>query len=422
VEVGIRNVQMVIFLAPETEEKLGQVTIVTVTEPDATHAGVPMEELAQRWRQTLRLTFSEALWGMEFNRLYPLARQLIVVAILMLAGALELVVLLISKRLPRLRHRVHRLLRTIEITQHDEASEAYGRTMASSAEGEEPAAASSGPPVGEEGDQPSTSAALHRLGKRRSRRWPSLAALERLLDQILANRERFIADLSLRKRLKPDRVPLILNLANLMARVLLLSVIVVLSVGGVGMSLIFPSTREAALFIALQSLAIPLLWMILALAQPLLELVMDQLINMWRTDTELADPGSLRYGLRASTYSELMRMLSGFLFIAVGLYGTILIRGVDPRVLAGAGALVIAIGFRARTLLEDMISGLMIIVRTAAWADGRRALEVIGTTARELRKETEWGELIQEEPAVLGIDEIGDDGTLIRVSEGAGWR
>ncbi len=465
VEVGIRNDQTVIFLAPDTKEKLGQVTIVTVTEPDARHAGVPMEELAQRWRQSLRVVFSEALWGMEFNRHYPLARQLIVVAILTLAAAVVLVVLLVYKRLRRLRHRLRSLLRTIENTQRDEANEAFGKAVAAP-----------GPLAGDRSNEPGVSAALEPLSERRSRRWPSLASLERFLDQILGNRERFMADLSFKKLLQPHRIRNIINLSNLMSRVLLLTVIVALALAGVGMFLIFPSTREASLFIALQSLAIPLLWMTLALAQPLLDLVMDQVINMWRSDAELEDPGTTRYGLRASTYSEVMKMLSGFLFIAVGLYGTILILGVDPSVLAGAGALAIAIGFLARNLLEDMISGLMIIfndrfaigdvinvgdkgglveainlhitrlrggdgrltsipnrqidvvdnltqdwarvdftVRIDAWADGRRALEIIGTTARQLWKEAEWRELIQEEPAVLGIDEIGHEGTLIRV-------
>lgn len=475
VEVGIRNDQTVIFLAPNTKEKLGQVTIVTVTEPDARHAGVPMEELAQRWRQSLRVVFSEALWGMEFNRHYPLARQLIAVAILTLSAGVVLVVLLIYKRLRRLRHRLRSLLRSIEITQRDEANEAFGKAVAAPVDGKGPAASSPAPRPGDRSDEPGISAALKPL-KSRSWRWPSLASLERFLDQILGNRERFMADLSFKKLLQPHRIRNIINLLNLVSRVLLLTIIVALALAGVGMFLIFPSTREASLFIALQSLAIPLLWMTLALAQPLLELVIDQVINMWRADAELEDPGRSRYGLRASTYSEVMKMLNGFLFIAVGLYGTILILGVDPSVLAGAGALAIAIGFLARSLLEDMISGLMIIfndrfalgdvinvgdkgglveainlhitrlrggdgrltsipnrqinvvdnltqdwaridftVRIDACADGRRALEVIGTTAHQLWKEAEWGELIREEPAVLGIDEIGHDGTLIRV-------
>ena len=476
VEVGIRNDQMVIFLAPDIKEKLGQVTIVTVTEPDAKHAGVPMEELAQRWRQSLRVVLSEALWGMEFNRHYPPARQLIVLAILTLAAGVVLVVLVIYKRLRGLRHRLRSLLRTIEITQRDEANEAFVKAVAAPVDDKGPAAASPEPRVGDRSDAPGVSGAIVPLRERRSRRWPSLASLERFLDQILGNRERFMADLSFKNLLQPHRIRNIINLSNLLSRVLLLIGIVTLALAGVGMFLIFPSTRETSLFIALQSLAIPLLWMTLALAQPLLELVMDQLINIWRSDAELEDPGTSRYGLRASTYSEVMRMLSGFLFIAVGLYGTILILGVDPGVLAGAGALAIAIGFLARNLLEDMISGLMIIfndrfaigdvihvgdkgglveainlhitrlrggdgrltsipnrqidvvdnltqdwarvdftVRIGAWADGRRALEVIGTTARQLWKEAEWSELIREEPAVLGIDEIGHDGSLIRV-------
>ena len=464
VEVGIRNDQMVIYLAPEGTEKLAQVTIVTVTEPDARHAGESMQELADSWRGTLRLVFSEALWGMDFNARFPLARQLLSLAILTLTGGVVLLGVQGYKRLRRLRHRLRRLLQTIETSRRDEASEAFTMSVASRGDGGD-----SADPEGSEeaGEAPTTGT---------PRRRPSLISMERLVDRFIDNRKRFLAELKLEPLLQPHRIRQALNLANLMARVLLLAGLVAVSVAGVGVFLIFPSTREAALFVALQSLAIPLLWMTLALAQPLLELAMDQWVNIWRTDAEVADPGSSRYALRASTYSEMLKMLAGFLFVAVGLYGTILILGVDPSLLAGAGAIAIAIGFLARNLLEDMISGLMIIlndrfaigdvihvgdksglveainlhitrlrggdgrltsipnrqidvvdnltqhwsrvdfdVRIAAWADGRRALEVIGATAQRMWQEPQWKDLIREEPAVLGIDAIGHDGTLIRV-------
>jgi small conductance mechanosensitive channel len=464
VEVGIRNDQMVIYLAPDETGKLAQVTIVTVTEPDARHAGESMQELAEGWRGTLRLVFSEALWGMDFNARYPLARQLLSLAILTLTGGVVLLGGQAYKRLRRLRHRLRRLLQTIETSKRDEANEAFTMSVASHGDGGGPA----DPEGSENTGEPPTPG--------RPRRRPSLSSLERLVDRFIDNRKRVLAELKLEPLLQPHRIRQALNLANLMARVLLLAGLVAVSVAGVGVFLIFPSTREAALFVALQSLAIPLLWMTLALAQPLLELAMDQWVNIWRTDAEVADPGSSRYALRASTYSEMLKMLAGFLFVAVGLYGTILILGVDPSLLAGAGAIAIAIGFLARNLLEDMISGLMIIlndrfaigdvihvgdksglveainlhitrlrggdgrltsipnrqinvvdnltqhwsrvdfqVRIAAWADGRRALEVIGATAQRMWQEPQGKDLIREEPAVLGIDAIGHDGTLIRV-------
>ncbi|WP_216900763.1 mechanosensitive ion channel domain-containing protein [Synechococcus sp. CCY 9618] len=464
VEVGVRNDQMVVFLAPNETEKLSQVTIVTVTEPDARHAGESMQELAERWGQTLRLVFSEALWGMDFNARYPLARQLLSLVILTLTGGVVLVGIQIYKRLRRLRHRLRRLLQTIQTSRREEANEAFTMSVATHADG--PGSAGLGDSGGADGTP----------SRRTSRQGYSLATLERLLDRFIGNRDRFMAELNREPLLQPHRIRQALNLANLMARILLLAGLVSASVAGVGVFLIFPSTREAALFVALQSLAIPLLWMTLALAQPLLELAMDQVVNIWRTDAEVADPGSSRYGLRASTYSEMLKMLAGFLVVAVGLYGTILILGVDPSLLAGAGAIAIAIGFLARNLLEDMISGLMIIlndrfaigdvihvgeksglveainlhitllrggdgrltsipnrqinvvdnltqnwsrvdfdVRIAAWIDGHRALEVIGATAHQMWQEPQWKDLIREEPAVLGVDEIGHDGTLIRV-------
>ncbi len=43
------------------------------------------------------------------------------------------------------------------------------------------------------------------------------------------------------------------------------------------------------------------------------------------------------------------------------MYLTVLLFGIDPNVLAGAGELAVAIGFLARSLLEDLISGILIL-------------------------------------------------------------
>jgi small conductance mechanosensitive channel len=240
--------------------------------------------------------------------------------------------------------------------------------------------------------------------------------------------------------------------------------------------LVFPATRLAALYIALQSLAIPLLWLLVSLAQPLLSLAVDQGLHAWKEEAELSDPDSSRYALRVSTYSRVWKGAIAILCVAAGLYGTVTILGIDPSLLAGAGVLAIAAGFLARSLLEDVVNGTMILVtdrfaigdvihiddkgglveeinlhvtklrgsngqlttipnrhiirvenltqnwsrvdftvRIGADADTRRALAVLREEAERLRQDPEWAELIPQPIDVLGVDEIDHSGTLIRV-------
>lgn len=84
IEVGIKNSQAVIFAPPQPELGLSQETIITITEDDSIYNGKSIDELANQWRDIIRQDLSEALWGYQFDRLFPWARLAIIGVIFVL--------------------------------------------------------------------------------------------------------------------------------------------------------------------------------------------------------------------------------------------------------------------------------------------------------------------------------------------------
>ena len=100
IEVGIKNAQTIIFTPAQPELGLSQETIVTITEDDSIHNGKPVAELANQWRNIIRQDLSEALWGYEFDHVFPFGRLQIIVIIFILI-TIPIVVLTILSRLVR---------------------------------------------------------------------------------------------------------------------------------------------------------------------------------------------------------------------------------------------------------------------------------------------------------------------------------
>ncbi|MGH7999725.1 MAG: hypothetical protein ACREPR_09930, partial [Brasilonema sp.] len=81
IEVGIKNEQTVVYVPAQPKLGLLQQTIVTVTEADSLNDGAPMPTLAQDWRNIIRQSLSESLWGYELDARYPFVRLMIIAAI-----------------------------------------------------------------------------------------------------------------------------------------------------------------------------------------------------------------------------------------------------------------------------------------------------------------------------------------------------
>jgi small conductance mechanosensitive channel len=415
VEVGVENAQRVIFVVADPALGVAQQTIATVTLADARHAGLPGAALAERWRGQIQMALREASRGIAFDRRHPLGRWLIVAGFLGLGVAMALGLRRLRQALRQLRLRLQRRLETIETAAREESLAAYTAST------------------------PFTAMVT-----------PDGLRSPRVLRPAM-------------------------SLLSLLHRLLTIAMVASLLTAVVLGFLVFPATRPHAVFLIKQALVLPLLWLGLVVLQPLLAIGIDHLLDRWAR-TAAAGSATSRQELRVGTYAKVGRLAAGLFCAVAGLYATVLVLGVDPRVLAGAGVLAVAIGFLARNLLEDIVNGAMILindryaigdvirigavgglvedmnlhvtrlrgsdgqltsipnrrievvenltqnwsrvdfsVRVAAEADPRRALRLIEAEARRLWEEPEWGRLLREPPSVLGIDEIAHDGTLIRV-------
>jgi len=269
-----------------------------------------------------------------------------------------------------------------------------------------------------------------------------------------------------------QRIKSLWNIALQLVDLLLLSTIVA---GVISVLLIWPSSRTTTLALAQQAILVPLIWLLASLAQLVIVLMIDHTINNWVRDSILQHPGSNRYQMRATTYAKVLKGIGRLTCILFGIYATMLIVGIDPAVLAGAGVVAIAIGFLSRSLLEDIVNGIMILstdrfaigdiinvdasggfvenmnlattqlrsaggelitipnseirtvsnlskdwsrvdfeVEVSADADLRQALAVIRQVADDMEADPEWQALILHPVEILGVDAIKHSGHLLR--------
>lgn len=415
-EVGIENNQTVIYVVGDAARAIAQQTLATVTGTDASQAGVGIPQLAGRWRDSVRLAISDALWGIDFDRRHPLARQMLVLAFVLAGGLVLLLLIRFGRALDGIQRRVRHLQQ-----QRERSSQ--------------------------EGAMAAVSGGSARLDLQRLSSLHNPAALRQAG-----------------------------NLLRLLRRLLIFSnLAAVVAVAALSLA-VFPASRNAAIYLTGQSLLLPLLWVGLIMLQPLLALAVDHVLERWGRSMAQQERKAPRSEQRINTYSKVLRLAVSLFCLLIGLYGTVLLLGIDPAVLAGAGLVAVAIGFLTRNLLEDMINGVLILctdrfaigdvinvgdkgglvedmnlhvtslrgsdgqlttipnrridvvdnltqqwsrvdftVRVGDAADPRRALAVIEAEAQRLWQEPEWHELLTEPPSVLGIDEITHAGTLIRV-------
>ncbi|MEL4896194.1 mechanosensitive ion channel family protein [Crocosphaera sp. Alani8] len=165
------------------------------------------------------------------------------------------------------------------------------------------------------------------------------------------------------------------------------------------------------------------------------------------------------------------------MILIIGFYSSILLIGLNPSVLAGAGILAVAFAFLSRNLLEDMLNGILILwtdryaigdvidingmgglvveninlfvtslrnldgqviaipnskISTVvnhtkdwsrvnftikiAWHENiKRAIEIMMKVADEMESEAQWKHKFLEPLEVLGVDEVSHEGILIHL-------
>ena len=469
VEISTLNNAIVVLVLANEKLELSQQILATVTSTDAQHAGLSKDDLAIKWKNDLQSSFNSAVWGLEFNRTFPFARPLLVIVILLVCF---IVVLLFTS----LRRFFRQWLRVIQ-ARLNELDDQAKRAAMDSADFPEQV---SGTPA--HGDPASTDAEEKDAGlqdKQPQNDASAVGTFKQIPQAIstLAKRKdkltKKLSKLEIDHRILLRQVQSGFRVLVQLLQLLRFSTVI----GGVFISaLVKPDFRVFALVLAQQAILIPIIWIGVSLSELLIDLSIDHSLDQWVKNSLVQDPSSNRYQLRATTYAKVSKGIGRLLSIVTGIYITMLVLGVDPSVLAGAGLIAVAIGFLSRDLLEDTINGILILatdrfaigdvinvglsggfvenmnlaatqlrsadgelitipnreIRTVAnlskdWsrvnfevdvsasADLRHVLEVVQTVADRFYAEPDWRELILQPIEILGFDQIEHSGSKLRV-------
>ncbi|MCT0205731.1 mechanosensitive ion channel family protein [Synechococcus sp. CS-602] len=466
IEIGKQNNATVVFAVADRDIDLSQQIIATITDVDADNAGTTTQELAEKWKEDLRASLNGAVWGVAFDARYPLGRPILAAGFTAVAFT---AFVLLSSLSRLLRDRI----RAIQSSLNQLESAAKQAAMNPD-----------GPPQG--GADPLAKTEHSSMASNVSRRFKLSVPLRHKRNVFARALRRFGRTVQQMGHKPPQkasgigsedyrslqRIKSLWNIALQLVDLLLLSTIVA---GVISVLLIWPSSRTTTLALAQQAILVPLIWLLASLAQLVIVLMIDHTINNWVRDSILQHPGSNRYQMRATTYAKVLKGIGRLTCILFGIYATMLIVGIDPAVLAGAGVVAIAIGFLSRSLLEDIVNGIMILstdrfaigdiinvdasggfvenmnlattqlrsaggelitipnseirtvsnlskdwsrvdfeVEVSADADLRQALAVIRQVADDMEADPEWQALILHPVEILGVDAIKHSGHLLR--------
>jgi small conductance mechanosensitive channel len=455
-EVGTENQETVIFTPEQLDLGVPKVTFVTVTRPDAVVNSTTVQELALTWRDVVRQSASEVLWGREFDAQYPWARLQIALGISGIAIIAILILSRLRELLRRWRQRVKRKLEALIVSAQSNPEAASGETLPES-DGEETEGVDSDPPETE--SEPPLSAP-NRKGKFNFGFKQKLAKVPRAI----------AARLNSQTSLQQEK-----NLVELLRRFLLVGYLFIILFGLGLIFFIFRQTRPFMILIAVQAIAIPALWFGITVIDKIFDFAIDSSLNSWAIEQQEADPKSNRYTMRVSTYSPALKSGKTVIMVVLGIYGTIVLLGINPAILAGAGAFALLTAFLSRNIVENMLNGVLIlstdryavgdvveigqyagavesmnlyvtnlrnldgqliaipngqisavINNTKDWsrvnfglqiswdADIRKAMEIIRDVSQKMQGEPEWKDKILEPLDILGVDEISHEGTVIR--------
>ena len=456
--VGIQNRQKVIFVPAQEELGLAQQTIITVTEIDATVNTKSISTLAENWREEIRQTMSNLLWGRELELQYPWLRTALAAAIALLALFLIQIILFLGGFFSQWNQNLKQQLNNLTNSLTVEAEAITVKDIIKS---------------------PFENVPL--------KFWLLLLELDGLAailflgksqesDQTQAVADESQSETSAKVLLQNQfLLQQKRNLSGLLLRISWLAILsVILMALGLIVALFRPSRFLINLFFE-QVYLLPLIWIGMVLANEVTIFLIDYAINGWAENGQKQDPSSNRYTLRANTYSKALANGTTILFIIVGIVLTLGLIGLNPSVVASAGALAAVFAYLSRNVLEDMINGVLILATdryavgdwinvgegfagsvenmnlyatslrnrdgnvlvipngkitrvinmTKNWsrvnftlriswnADVRKALQVMRQVAEQMFSEPEWQELVIEPVDILGVDELSHDGILI---------
>ncbi len=487
IAVGVQNRGTVVFVPAQEELGLAAQTIITVTENDAKVNAKSIPQLAEIWREEIRQAMSNVLWGRELNLRYPWLRTALAVAIALIALIVIQIIRFLRQFLRQwnksLKRQQEKLADSLKVDPEAVTVENIIRSPLENVplkfwlllleldclaamlflvepEKDETQAAS---------DESKSETHLGTvLSKSRSVfRFLRLMAEWRIP-------ARMIPKMSLQNQflLKQQR-----NLSDLLLRISWLAIfsIILMALGGI--VLLFRPSRFLINLFLQQVYLLPLIWIGMALADKVTDFFIDYALVRWAKEGQEREPNSNRYTLRANTYSKAFTDGTTFLFVLVGIFLSVWVIGINPSVLAGAGALAVVFAYLSRNLIEDMLNGILILATdryavgdvidvgggysgfvedvnlyatslrnldgqvlvipngkiarvinmTKNWsrvnltlriswnADVKKAIDVMRQVGEQMLSEPQWQEIVLEPVDILGIDELSHDGILIRL-------
>ncbi|MEB3886683.1 mechanosensitive ion channel family protein [Lyngbya sp. CCY1209] len=329
-KIGTQNKQTVIFTPAQPELGIPKATFITVNRADAIANGTTVKALAQTWQDRIELAASRALWGREFDAQFPWTRA----NIAMIIGGLAImsIVLLSEFRhlLSRWQDRIEKKLNSLILSHQFNPEAASGETIPKSDDLGET----------EPTDSPRQMATTDTPIDPKEKKYNFSFDFQ----QPIADFPKVIAThIYSQTALRQEK-----NVVELLRRFILVGNLFILLVGLIAIGFLFRQTRPFMLQIAIQATVISALWIGIAVMDKLLDFAIDSALNDWAREKQKTDLKSNRYAMRASTYSPALKNGTMAISIALGAYGTILFLGINPAILAGAGAFALLTAFLSR--------------------------------------------------------------------------
>ncbi|MGK7946869.1 MAG: mechanosensitive ion channel family protein [Microcystaceae cyanobacterium] len=471
VDVGFKNDQTVVYIPEQPELGLAAQDIVTVTRIDATVNGTTVEALADEWRLNIRNSFNQAFWGQQMDRQHPRWRWMIVFATI---GIILVLVFLSYYVYDFLRKWNNRLGRKLDQLTEVMAADSDDPVLQNpSLDGETDESASlleNEPDLSPQTPQEATNPSPE-LENRRSR---SLRGFVRGTINFAAQSAISPASSLLKRQTFINQQR---NICQLLIRLVFILDILIVAMGMVAIVFTFRNTRFLSAFLLEETINLIILWTALVLIDKIGDFILDFFLNRWAREGQLSDPTSNRYGLRVDTYSKTAKSATTFVSTFIGLYATIWILGINPAVLASAGVFAVAVAFLSRSLLEDLLNGMLILLNdryaigdvinvggnlgggvedmnlfttalrnidghlisipnrkiesvtnfTKNWSqvnftikiawneDVDKAIRVMDEVAQKMQSEPEWAEKCLKPAEVLGVDDVSYEGVLLRM-------
>ncbi len=477
-KVGFENEQTVLYL-PEQDGFVPR-TLATVTSFDIRqNRQISKEQLAQQWETQIETILSRMLWGRQYDAAHPWGRPLAVLAIALGGyGFLITPVICLKRRIKRMERRLRQ-----QQKQMRGAVQLIDPEVASVEELDAAATVAAVPMEEWNGSdelghaiaidpskptQPQAPGSVTHPPKNKSTAQDAIP-FNRYIQPLLENLP--TRSLSRQNLLQQRR-----NIMQLSLRLLFWLQVSGLWLGIAMIARLYPALRPYAAAFLSQTIALPMIWMFVNLADKFCDVMTDRWLDQWAKHRHELDPQSQRYALRADTYSTALRGLTTIGFTLLGVYLTVRLFGLNPAVLASAGFFGAALVLVARGVLQDMLNGVLVLATdryavgdvigvgdvtglvesmnlyvtqvrakggrlvtipngqiqtvqnlTKDWSrvefevaiaynsDISKAFHILEMVSQQLAKEPEWQAKILDSPSILGLEQVSHAGLALKV-------